>query len=166
MAHQLGVTDRFVGYRNNLTRYGTQPVHTIWADRKLPISSTPNWKDWTYAFQHKDIRTKTERQISSSSMATVHPIVEKEQKKIVSRSFNYSDDYNSQMIRAGRTTIYPGQSETCDRFKKTTPSSTYSPSFAVAQADFTRIGRPLARLVSKSSCSEYVDRYTFSERHP
>jgi hypothetical protein len=53
MAHHLGVTDRFVGYRNNLTRYGNQPVnvHTIWSDRKLPPSSTPDWKDWTRAFQ-------------------------------------------------------------------------------------------------------------------
>lgn len=54
MAHQLGVTDRFVGYRNNLTRYGSQP--TIWADRKLPLNSTPNWKDWAYAFQRRDQR--------------------------------------------------------------------------------------------------------------
>ena len=56
MAHHLGVTDRFVGYRNNLTRYGNQPVniHTIWADRKLPsTSSTPNWKTYTHAFQRK-----------------------------------------------------------------------------------------------------------------
>jgi hypothetical protein len=50
MAHHLGVTDRFVGYRNNLTRYGNQPVdaHTIWADRKLP---TPDWRDRSQALQ-------------------------------------------------------------------------------------------------------------------
>ena len=74
------------------------------------------------------------------------------------------------MIQAGRSIVYPGQSETMDRFKKSPPRS-YTPSFAVAQADFTRIGRPLARLVSKSSCSEYIDRYTFPdssklERYP
>ncbi len=53
MAHHLGVTDRFLGYRNNLNRSGNQPVnlHTIWADRKLPPASTPDWKDWTRAFQ-------------------------------------------------------------------------------------------------------------------
>jgi hypothetical protein len=53
IAHHLGVTDRFVGYRNNLTRYGNQPVHvhTIWADRKLPAASTPDWKNWTRAFE-------------------------------------------------------------------------------------------------------------------
>ena len=53
IAHHLGVTDRFVGYRNNLTRYSSQPtnLHTIWADRKLPPASTPDWKDWTHAFE-------------------------------------------------------------------------------------------------------------------
>ncbi len=53
MAHHLGVTDRYNGYRNNLTRYANQPVnvHMIWADRKLPQPSTPDWKNWAYAFQ-------------------------------------------------------------------------------------------------------------------
>jgi hypothetical protein len=49
MAHHLGVTDRYVSYRNNLTRF--ENVHNIWADRKLPRTSTPDWKDWTHAFQ-------------------------------------------------------------------------------------------------------------------
>ncbi len=56
MAHHLGVTDRYVGYRNNLTRYGNQPVnvHTIWADRKLPLASAPDWKHWTRAFERTE----------------------------------------------------------------------------------------------------------------
>ena len=53
IAHHLGVTDRYIGYRNNLTRNVNQPldIHTIWADRKLPQGSTPDWKSWTHAFQ-------------------------------------------------------------------------------------------------------------------
>jgi hypothetical protein len=60
IAHHLGVTDRYIGYRHNLTRSGNQPlnVHTIWADRKLPRTSTftekqstPDWKNWVHAYQ-------------------------------------------------------------------------------------------------------------------
>jgi hypothetical protein len=54
MAHHLGVTDRYVGCRNNLNRNEYQPLHahTIWADRKLPqTSTTPDWKTWAHAFE-------------------------------------------------------------------------------------------------------------------
>ena len=109
-------------------------------------------------------QTINDQQRSFTSMATTHP------KKIESRSFNYSNDYNSQMIRAGRSINYPGQTETADRFIQPKHPS-HTASFTVAQPDFTRIGRPLARLVSQSSCSEYIDRYTFPdssnmERYP
>jgi len=46
-----------------------------------------------------------------SSMETTHPIeIERliTTKKIASRSFNYTNDYNSQMIKAGMTIKYPG----------------------------------------------------------
>lgn len=66
------------------------------------------------------------------------------------------------MDRAGLGVNYPGASETLDRFAKPKGSS-YSPSLAVAQPDFTSIGRPFAQLVSKSSCSEYIDRFTFPD---
>jgi hypothetical protein len=53
------VTDRYIGYRHNLTRNGGQPlnVHTVWADRKLPRTSTavqqstPDWKNWVHAYR-------------------------------------------------------------------------------------------------------------------
>jgi hypothetical protein len=60
IAHHLGVTDRYIGYRHNLNRNGNQPltVHTVWADRKLPrIStaaqkqSTPDWKNYVHAYR-------------------------------------------------------------------------------------------------------------------
>lgn len=65
---------------------------------------------------------------------------------------------------------FQDESETFDRFSKTKGPS-YSPSLAVAQPDYTSVGRPLARLVSKSSFSEYTDRYTLPdasrfERYP
>lgn len=67
-------------------------------------------------------------------------------------------------------TNFPGASETLDRFTQLHGSS-HSPSLAVAQPDFSIIGRPLARLVSQSSCSEYVDRFAYPdtskiERYP
>ncbi len=49
IAHHLGVTDRYVGYRNNLNRY--ENGNNIWADRKLQQTSTPDWKQWTHAFR-------------------------------------------------------------------------------------------------------------------
>lgn len=60
IAHHLGVTDRYIGYRHNLTRSGNQPlsVHTVWADRKLPRvptaahqQSTPDWKNWVHGYR-------------------------------------------------------------------------------------------------------------------
>ncbi len=60
IAHHLGVTDRYIGYRHNLNRNGNQPltVHTVWAERKLPrIStaaqkqSTPDWKNYVHAYR-------------------------------------------------------------------------------------------------------------------
>ena len=98
--------------------------------------------------------------------------------KIGTRSFIYTSDSN-----IGKTTKYPGlpsnnnnneafvgSSETTDRFQKPKVPS-YSPSFSVAQPDYTVVGRPLARLVSKSSFSEYTTRYTVPnaskiERYP
>jgi hypothetical protein len=62
IAHHLGVTDRYIGYRHNLSRGGNQPlnVHTVWADRKLPRvstagpqQSTPDWKNWVHAYRRK-----------------------------------------------------------------------------------------------------------------
>ncbi len=57
-----------------------------------------------------------------------------------------------------------------DRYTKPKDPS-YSPSLAVAQPDYTSIGRPLTHLVTKSSFSEYTNRYTFPdaskiERYP
>ena len=91
-------------------------------------------------------------------------------RNIVPGSFNYTNDHNSQVGRAGMNTNFPGASETLDRFIKPHGPS-YSPSLAVAQPDFSAIGRPMARLVSQSSCSEYVDRFSFPdgakiERYP
>lgn len=60
IAHHLGVTDRYIGYRHNLTRSGNQPlsVHTVWADRKLPRVTTaahqqsaPDWKNWVHGYR-------------------------------------------------------------------------------------------------------------------
>ncbi|CAF0755657.1 unnamed protein product [Didymodactylos carnosus] len=59
LAHHLGVTDRYVGYRNNLTRGAGNvfDTHLTWADRKLSGLKTagqltPDWKRWTHAFRH------------------------------------------------------------------------------------------------------------------
>ena len=53
IAHHLGVTDRYVGYRHNLNRGRNQPVnvHTTGIDQSLPQTSITDWKDWTHAFQ-------------------------------------------------------------------------------------------------------------------
>ncbi|CAF0837203.1 unnamed protein product [Didymodactylos carnosus] len=59
LAHHLGVTDRYIGYRNNLTRGAANifDTHFTWADRKLPGLKTagqltPDWRHWVHAFKH------------------------------------------------------------------------------------------------------------------
>ncbi|CAF3863568.1 unnamed protein product [Rotaria sp. Silwood1] len=181
LAHDLGVTDRYVGYRNNLTRYGNQPVtvHTIWADRKLPRSSTPDWKDLTHSFQHNNLSKTTVQQTSNynqkvlNSIETKHPTEIQHfntTKNITSQSFVYANDYNTHLNKAGLNINYPGKTESAISFTK--PEEISSSLFLpVAQPDYTLPGRPLAHLVPGSIATEYIQSYTYPdaakvERYP
>ncbi|CAF2034134.1 unnamed protein product [Rotaria magnacalcarata] len=181
IAHHLGVTDRYVGYRNNLTRYVKQPIdiHKIWTDRKLPETTTPDWKDWAYSFQHNGSSPNLHQQSSIDKQQFSEPIGTplpadtgpfNTRKPIKSRSFIYASDYNTHLIKAGINLNYPGGTETAHRFAKLKELSR-SPSLAVAQADYTSLGRPLSYLISEPAPTEYSKSYTFPdsskiERYP
>ncbi|CAF1211498.1 unnamed protein product [Rotaria sordida] len=181
LAHDLGVTDRYVGYRNNLTRNGNQPinVHTIWADRKLPQSSIPDWKDWIHSFRHNNLSITTSEQLSNNnqkfldSIGTTQPTEIQHlntRKNITSQSFVYANDHNTHLSKAGMDINYPGKTESAVRFVKPAKPS-YSPSLPIAQPDYTLTGRPLAHLAPESPPTEYVQSYIYPdaskvERYP
>ncbi|CAF3076749.1 unnamed protein product [Rotaria socialis] len=183
IAHHLGVTDRYIGYRHNLTRSGNQPlnVHTIWADRKLPRSttfnqqSTPDWKTWVHAYRHygpsgaKSAAPNQHRTNDDDKLlGYLRPKHTSESKRstaaenFYSKSCVYDSDYNNEVRKAGINQTFPGATEFMDRYKKP-EELPYSPFTINPQPDYTLPGRPLARVIPDSFSSEYTRSYVFPD---
>ncbi|CAF2713630.1 unnamed protein product [Rotaria sp. Silwood2] len=186
IAHHLGVTDRYIGYRHNLTRSGNQPlnVHTIWADRKLPRSktfiqqpSTPDWKAWVHAYRHYGPSATTTTTTSNEqttnnnqkllgylqpTQTTTESNQSSTKSNFYSQSCIYDNDYNNEVRKAGINLTFPGETEFMDRYKKP-EELPYSPFTINPQPDYTLPGRPLARVVPDSFNSEYTRSYVFPD---
>ncbi|CAF1101382.1 unnamed protein product [Rotaria sordida] len=183
IAHHLGVTDRYIGYRNNLTRNGNQPlnVHTVWADRKFPRAktcsqqqSTPDWKAWVHAYRHygPSATTTTSNEQTTNNNQKLLGYLRPTQTtglnrpsttpNFCSRSYVYDNDYNNEVRKAGINLTFPGETEFMDRYKKP-EELPYSPFIINPQPDYTLPGRPLARLVPDSFNSEYTRSYVFPD---
>lgn len=59
-SHFIGATDRYNGYRNNLTRNPIQPEYETWAtftDKKrlveAPKFTTPSFRQYSHSFNRK-----------------------------------------------------------------------------------------------------------------
>ncbi|CAF3768536.1 unnamed protein product, partial [Rotaria sp. Silwood1] len=184
IAHHLGVTDRYIGYRHNLTRSGNQPlnVHTVWADRKLPRSktfnqqsSTPDWKAWVHAYRHygpsaaaaaattTTTTTSNNNQKLLGYLQTTESNPSNTKSNFYSQSFIYNNnDYNNEIRKAGINLTFPGETEFMDRYKK--PEELPYSSFTInPQPDYTLPGRPLARVIPDSFNSEYTRSYVFPD---
>ncbi|CAF0956261.1 unnamed protein product [Adineta steineri] len=185
IAHHLGVTDRYIGYRHNLTRGGNQPVniHTIWADRKLPRAttaaqnqSTPDWKNWVHAYQHygPSPTTTSNRQMTNNNnnnpnlLGYLRRTQTADMKRpsttpsFASRPQVYESYHDGELRKAGMVTKFPGKTEFMDRYKK--PQHVPYTDFTInPQPDFTLPGRPLARVIPDSFNSEYTRSYLFPD---
>lgn len=184
IAHHLGVTDRYTGYRHNLTRSGNQPlnVHTVWADRKLPRvgtagrhQSTPDWKQSVHAYRHygPSVTTTSNPLTANHNQKLLGYLQTKAQPStelrrptttpnFMSRSMISESDLDREVRKAGINLIYPGKTEFMDRYTK--PAELPISPFTInPQPDFSLPGRPLARLVPDSFNSEYTRSYVFPD---
>ncbi|CAF0880755.1 unnamed protein product [Adineta ricciae] len=186
IAHHLGVTDRYMGYRHNLTRGSGQPlnVHTIWADRKLPRAvtavqqqSTPDWKNWVHAYRHYGPSATTAGSASSTrQFSTNNPNLlgylrraqTADMKRpsttpnFASRPTVYESYQDGEVRKAGINLTFPGKTEFMDRYKKPEPLSC-SPFTINPQPDFTLPGRPLVRVIPDTFNTEYTRSYVFPD---
>jgi len=185
IAHHLGVTDRYIGYRHNLTRGGSHPlnVHTVWADRKLPRVSTagaqqssPDWKNYVHSYRHYGPSSTTaaaspNRQIVTNNpkllgyLRTAQPTEIKRPTTTAnfrSQSLIYESELDREARKAGINLTFPGKTEFMSRYKKP-EELPYSPFIINPQPDFTLPGRPLARVIPDSFNSEYTRSYVFPD---
>lgn len=153
----VGVTDRFTGYRNNLTRGSREPLRfdPQWrrGDPQLPSLCHPKFVPETLhggEAQRFNLRHKSAPVPSRRSEATA------------AAAGSSQRDRTPQEF-AGIVTKFPGSTEYKDRYQRPKTGRATFDYTINPHPDFSVIGRPLLKAVSEPRKTEYVDRYLWPD---
>lgn len=158
----VGVTDRFTGYRNNLTRGSREPMqfNPQWrrGDPSMPSLSHPKFVPETLSYSGSPQRFNL-RQKSA-------PPPSRRPYEAVSASCDQTQQQQQQRTPqelAGIPTKFPGSTEYKDRYLRPKTARTRFDYAINPHPDFSVIGRPLLKAEPELRNTEYEDRYLWPD---
>ncbi|PAA60580.1 hypothetical protein BOX15_Mlig034436g1 [Macrostomum lignano] len=157
----VGVTDRFTGYRNNLTRGSREPLRfdPQWrrGDADFPRLCHPKFVPETLANSGPPQRFNLRQKSAPLCRRTFDCV-----------AASCDDQQQPQQQRtpqelAGIPTKFPGTTEYKDRYLRPKTASTKFDYVINPQPDFSVIGRPLMKAEPEARTTEYEDRYLWPD---
>ncbi|XP_074662331.1 uncharacterized protein LOC141914891 [Tubulanus polymorphus] len=177
---QIGVTDRYTGYRNNLTRGSRNPfqLDTYWMrdfNKNKPVFNSDGYPramtaaGYHNTFNQYTMSNKPNRQpdigiqsqlIRPATTQSAVPV-----KKLETRGQHLDKGPNTQSIQeaCGINMIFPGKSEYKTRYSRPPPDEKTSPFIINPAPNYHIYGRPLAKQQFDPSYTEYQTRYEWPD---
>lgn len=172
----IGVTDRYTGYRNNLTRGSREPfkLDTYWMRKQGNNPATVQSRLYS-----APVQPNTFNQYTMSSNEPLRPSVgiparfasaqpnglHRSASAVEPRRHCHYSNANPQSVQeaCGINMTFPGKSESRTRYTRPPPDQKTSPFIINPATDYYIYGRPLAKLQSEASFTEYQTRYEWPD---
>lgn len=163
----MGVTDRYTGYRSNLSRGSRDPVRLgfSWLDDQNK-NKTVTWKpSYSACGRQTPANSQAIRQAASAPPATTGYQYNCDMRdcNVVCKGDPHFRPNRSIQEQCGINMTFPGHTEYTQRYSKPITAQSTPDYLINPRPEFSVYGRPLARILYEKSNTEYQTRYEWPD---